>query len=219
MEINKTLISPSILSANFTNIASAIHSIEESLADWIHLDVMDGQFVPPITFGHQMVADIRPLTSLPLDVHLMIEKPENHIDLFINAGANYITVHSCSTIHLHRIITKIKESGVKAGVSIVPSTPVQSLEAILPYIDLVLIMSVNPGYGGQSFISNSFDKIAWLKEKRSKNNYSYLISIDGGVCEKNANKIKESGADVLISGSAFFLAEDKKDFVKRLKES
>ena len=202
--IKKNIFAPSLLSGNFADIQASIKLIEKANSDWVHLDVMDGVFVPNITFGHKMVNDIRKITSLPLDVHLMTIHPENHIKDFANAGADYITFHLEATVHCHRVIQQIKDSGCRAGISIVPGTPVQLLSELLPFLDLILIMSVNPGFGGQKFIPQSLNKIKTLDGLRKESNYSYLISVDGGVCKENAASLREAGTDVLISGSSFF---------------
>lgn len=204
----KILFAPSLLSADFSDIKGSVKLIEDSKADWIHLDVMDGIFVPNITFGHKMVQDIRKITKLTLDVHLMTVHPENHIVDFINAGANYITFHLETAVHSHRIIQQIKELGCKAGISIVPGTPVSALSELLPFVDLILIMSVNPGFGGQSLIPETLEKIKLLDEIRINNDNKYLISVDGGVNRDNADKIRESGVDILISGSSFFNSDN-----------
>ncbi len=200
----KILFAPSLLAGNFADIQGSVRLIEESSADWIHLDVMDGVFVPNITFGHKMVQDIRKITKLPLDVHLMTVHPENHIPDFVKAGADYITFHLEAAVHSHRIIQQIKESGCKAGVSIVPGTPAAALTELLPFLDLILIMSVNPGFGGQSMIIETLDKIQILDKIRKDKGYNYLISIDGGINRDNAEIVRKKGTDVLISGSSFF---------------
>ena len=204
----RILFAPSLLSGNFADIKGSVKLIEEAKSDWIHLDVMDGVFVPNITFGHKMVQDIRKITKLPLDVHLMTVHPENHISDFVNAGADYITFHLETSIHSHRLIQQIKESGCKAGISIVPGTPVAALNELLPFLDLILIMSVNPGFGGQNMISKTLDKINNLDKVRKEEGYNYLISIDGGVNRDNAELVREKGTDVLISGSSFFKSSD-----------
>ena len=200
----KIIFAPSLLSGNFADIQYSVKLIEDADSDWIHLDVMDGVFVPNITFGHKMVQDIRRITKLPLDVHLMTVHPENHISDFVNAGADYITFHLETVVHSHRIIQQIKESGCKAGISIVPGTPVGALSELLPFLDLVLIMSVNPGFGGQSMIIETLDKINFLDDIRGNKGYNYLLSVDGGVNRDNAELVREKGTDVLISGSSFF---------------
>lgn len=210
-------IAPSILSAPFTAIGEAVQTIEDSDGDWIHLDVMDGSFVPPITFGSQMVADINELTSLPLDVHLMIDAPERHIETFASSGADYLTVHYEVSVHLHRLLQNIRALGVKPGVSIVPSTPADSLSEVLGEIDLLLVMSVNPGYGGQSLIPATLDKVRRLVRMREEGGYNFLISIDGGINRDTAATVRASGVDVMVSGSAFFKAENPKEEVQFLR--
>lgn len=202
--MKKTLLAPSLLSADFSNLASAVKKIENDGGSIIHIDVMDGHFVPPISYGQPIIKSIRKLTELPFDVHLMVEKPELMVDSFIEAGADWITFHYESTVHMDRLINHIKDSGKKCGISIVPSTPVSFLSQVLPLVDLVLVMSVNPGYGGQSFIPYSIEKIRELKKIREENNLSFKISVDGGVNEKNASEISQAGADILVSGSSFF---------------
>jgi len=215
----KILIAPSILSADFTQINKAIDLIEKADADWIHLDVMDGQFVPEITFGQKMVRDIKKNTSRPLDVHLMVEDSHLSIDDYIKAGATNITVHYESTTHLHRVLTLIKDGGVKAGVSIIPSTSVKLIYPVLDIVDIVLVMSVNPGYGGQSFIESSLEKIAKLKKYRDKNNLNFLIAVDGGINLKTADSVKKAGADVLIAGSAFFFSDNPIEIAQKLRSN
>jgi len=200
----RILFAPSLLAADFSDIRQSVKLIEDANSDWIHLDVMDGVFVPNITFGHKMVKDIKKITKLTLDVHLMTVHPENHIKDFAAAGSDYITFHLEAAVHSHRIIQQIKELGCKAGISIVPGTPVALLSELLPFLDLVLIMSVNPGFGGQSMISETLNKIEFLNEIREKKGYNFLLSIDGGVNRDNSKIIRGKGTDVLISGSSFF---------------
>ena len=205
MERDKKIIfAPSLLSGNFADVQGSVKLIEDANSDWIHLDVMDGVFVPNITFGHKMVQDIKKITKLTLDVHLMIVHPENHISDFVKAGADSITFHLETAVHSHRIIQQIKELGCKAGISIVPGTPATALSELLPFLDLILIMSVNPGFGGQSMITETLDKIQFLDNVRKDKGYSYLLSIDGGVNRDNAELVREKGTDILISGSSFF---------------
>lgn len=212
------LIAPSILSADFMRLGEEIRSAEEAGVDWLHIDVMDGHFVPNITIGPAIVEGIRKITRLTLDVHLMIERPENFIEAFAKAGADYITVHSEASLHLHRTIQSIKERGLKAGVSLNPATPINVLDYILGDIDMVLLMSVNPGFGGQEFIAAMIPKIALLKETIQSRGLKVLIQVDGGIKLENAKTIVSAGADVLVMGSAFFGSGDYSAFVRLLKE-
>lgn len=200
----KKKLAPSILAADFTNLEKEIRTVEMAGVDWIHCDIMDGKFVPNITFGPIIVKAVNKITKLPLDVHLMIEKPDNFLEDFVNAGADYITVHQEEVVHLHRTISKIKELGAKAGVVINPATPVESLLEILKFVDLVLVMSVNPGFGGQSFIESSLDKIRKLVQLRKELGLKFLIEVDGGVDRNTIPKLNEAGVDVFVSGSAIF---------------
>ncbi|MCB0600981.1 MAG: ribulose-phosphate 3-epimerase [Saprospiraceae bacterium] len=211
------LIAPSILAADFTRLGEDIQMLQNSEADWVHVDVMDGRFVPNISFGMMIVKAIRPLTTKPLDVHLMIVEPEKYIDAFREAGADHIIVHYEACPHLHRTIQQIKESGASAGVAINPHTPVALLEDILEDLDQVLIMSVNPGFGGQKFIYQSLKKIEQLKYRLLERNLKALISIDGGVGLHNAGKILEAGCNVLVAGSTVFKAPDPTKMIAQLK--
>ncbi len=212
-----TKLAPSILSADFMRLAEEIRSAEAAGVDMLHIDIMDGHFVPNITIGPFVVEAIRRITSLPLDVHLMIEDPDRYIADFIRVGANYLTVHIEASVHLHRTVHWIKESGVKVGVCLNPATPVWSLEHILPDLDMVVLMSVNPGFGGQSFIPHVLPKIKTLKQMISERRLSVLIEVDGGVKYENAKTVTEAGADVLVMGSAFFNSKDYKDLTLELR--
>jgi ribulose-phosphate 3-epimerase len=205
---NGPLLAPSILSADFAEIGRAVDLVSESPGSWVHMDVMDGDFVPNITFGHKMVADVRKKTSLPVDVHLMISHPETQVHNFCEAGADTLTFHIEAAVHTHRIVQEIRERDVKPGISLVPSTPVSHLREILPFVDLVLVMTVNPGFGGQSIIWECVDKVRDLTRIREEEGFSFLISVDGGVNRDTSSAVIDAGADVLVCGSAFFGAED-----------
>ena len=197
-------LAPSILSADFSCLADQVRLIEEGGASYVHMDVMDGAFVPNITFGGPVVRSMVGKTAVPFDVHLMIEHPEQRIPDFVTPQTEFIVVHQEACTHLDRVIHQIKDFGVKAGVAINPATPVSALECVLSEADLVLVMSVNPGFGGQKFIPYSLDKIASLDRIRKEKGYSYLIEIDGGVNLKNAAAVKEAGCDIMVAGSAVF---------------
>lgn len=213
-----TRIAPSILSADFTRLGEEIRAAEAAGADMLHLDVMDGHFVPNITIGPFIVEAIRKTTDLPLDVHLMIEDPDRYLKDFVSAGAAYLTVHVEASVHLHRTVQWIKESGVRAGVSLNPATPVWSLEPILPDLDLVLVMSVNPGFGGQGFIPQCMEKIRTMRRIIGERGLTALIEVDGGVKPDNAREIKDAGADILVMGSAFFNSGDYASLMKSVRE-
>lgn len=198
------IIAPSILAADFSNLSQQIRYAELGGVDWIHCDIMDGQFVPSLTFGPMVIKAVKRITKLPIDVHLMIKNPDNLIKEFIDSGANTITVHQEEVVHLHRTLTMIKELGANAGVALNPSTPVDTLSEILDIVDLVLVMSVNPGFGGQKFIPNSIRKIKELSDLREKNRYKFLIEVDGGVYKNNIKEISDAGCNVFVAGTSVF---------------
>ncbi len=207
-------IAPSLLSADFSNLERDIKMLEEGGAHLLHLDVMDGHFVPNITFGPFVVKAINNVANIPLDVHLMIENPGDYIDAFIDAGAAYLTVHVEATPHVHRVLQKIKARGVKAGVSLNPHTPLSSIEEILDDIDLILIMSVNPGFGGQSFIPNTLDKLKRLKELLVEKNATHIeVEVDGGIKLDNIKEVADAGCDIFVSGSGIFKVENPKEMI------
>jgi ribulose-phosphate 3-epimerase len=214
-----TKIAPSILSADFERLGEEVRAAEEAGADVIHVDVMDGCFVPNITIGPLVVSAVKKCTALPLDVHLMIVEPERYIEDFAKAGAGYLTVHQEASVHLHRTVQQIRELGVKAGVSINPSTPVSTLEDIIHDVDLVLIMSVNPGFGGQSFIPRALDKLRQLRDLIKAKGLASPpeIEIDGGIKPANAREAVEAGAEILVMGSAFYGSEDYKALVREVR--
>lgn len=214
-----TKIAPSILSADFANLANEIRDVEKGGADYIHVDVMDGHFVPNITIGPLIVEAIRPVTKLPLDVHLMIENPDQYIEAFIKAGADIITVHQEACVHLHRTIMMIKEQGVKAGVVLNPATSVSLIEEILPELDMVLLMTVNPGFGGQRFIPSVLKKVEELSSLREALELDFEIEIDGGVNIETAGLCTNAGADVLVAGSAVYNQEDRAAAIAAIREA
>jgi len=212
------LLAPSILSADFSKLGEEIKIAEEAGADIIHLDIMDGRYVPNITFGIPVIEKIRKITDLPFDAHLMIVEPEKYVEDFIKAGVNMISFHMDATIHSHRLVDKIKKLGAKAGIVLNPATPVSTLEEIIHYIDYVLIMSVNPGFGGQKFIPETLKKVSKLKKlMKETNREDVLIEIDGGINVDNINAISKEGVNIFVSGSAVFKGNIKEN-IKKLKE-
>ena len=210
-------ISPSLLSADFANLERDIKMLEEGGAHLLHVDVMDGHFVPNITIGPPVVAAIKKVASIPLDVHLMIENPGNYVDAFIDAGADYLVVHVEAAPHLHRVLQQIKARGIKAGVSLNPHTSLSSIENVLGDVDMVLIMSVNPGFGGQSFIPQALNKVKQLKQMlKDSGNEHVEIEIDGGVKLDNIKEVADAGVDVFVSGSGIFKADDPKDMIQQM---
>lgn len=213
---DKKLISPSMLAADFSNLAHDIAVVNQSDADWFHLDVMDGVFVPNISFGMPVIKSMAKHTTKPLDVHLMIVEPDRYIQTFADLGADVLTVHAEACTHLHRSLQSIKAAGMKAGVALNPHTPVASLSHIIADIDLVCLMSVNPGFGGQSFIEATYEKVRELRTLIDENNADTLIEIDGGVTDQNASQLVATGADVLVAGSYVFSASDPTATIENL---
>lgn len=213
----KPIISPSLLSADFGNLERDIIMINQSEADWLHLDIMDGVFVPNITFGMPVISAIKKISEKPLDVHLMITQPERYLADFKNAGADCLSVHWEASIHLHRTIHAIKDLDMLAGVALNPHTPISSLQDIIQELDFVLIMSVNPGFGGQEFIKRSYARITELKEMIEKYNSNALIEVDGGVNKDNAAELVEAGADILVAGNAIFRFSNPIETISELR--
>jgi ribulose-phosphate 3-epimerase len=211
------LLSPSLLAADFGNLAKDIKMLNDSVADWIHCDIMDGVFVPNISFGIPVIEHVKKVARKPLDVHLMIIDPDRYLARFHDAGADILTVQYEACDHLHRTVTEIRRLGMKAGVAVNPHTPVSLLKHILPYIDMVLIMTVNPGFGGQSFIQESYGKIAGLRKMIDESGYNVLIEVDGGIDTKNAGKLIETGVSVLVAGNSIFSSADPAGTIKKLK--
>lgn len=211
------LVSPSLLAADFANLENDVTMINKSEADWLHLDIMDGVFVPNISFGFPVIKAVKKVASKPLDVHLMIIDPDRYLTRFSEVGANILTVQYEACTHLHRTVTEIRNLGMKAGVAINPHTPVSLLKNILPSIDMVLIMTVNPGFGGQLFIKESYNKISELRKMIEAGGYDVLIEVDGGIDTINAAKLIESGVNVLVAGNSVFGSTDPINTIQRLK--
>ena len=212
-------IAPSILSANFANIQRDIKIVEnETKCKYLHIDVMDGNFVPNISIGQPFIKSLRKISNMIFDVHLMVEKPERYIEDFKKSGADILTVHCEATTHLHRTLSQIRQCGMKAGVTLNPATPIETLLPILDIVDLVLVMSVNPGFGGQSFISNSLYKLQKLQEYKKEYGYDYIVEVDGGVNEKTIKQVSNAGAELLVAGSAVFNENGIKNNIEKLEK-
>lgn len=210
-------IAPSILAANYMRLEEEIRSVEQAGADYLHLDIMDGHFVPNLSFGYDMLAQIKKITSLPIDVHLMLSEPENYIEKFVQAGADIISVHVESSPHIHRLIQQIKQNNCLAGVVLTPGTPAHRLDNVLSEVDLVLQMTVNPGFGGQSFINETLNNIKYVADWKKQHNLNYLIEVDGGINIETAALCKAAGANVLVAGTTFFKSNDRKNIVSQLR--
>ncbi|MBE3086743.1 MAG: ribulose-phosphate 3-epimerase [Bacteroidetes bacterium] len=211
------LVSPSLLAADFGNLEKDVLMVNKSQADWLHLDIMDGLFVPNISFGFPVIECVRKVAEKPLDVHLMIVDPDRYLARFRDTGANILTVQYEACMHLQRTVTEIHNLGMKAGVALNPHTPVSLLKNILPFIDMVLIMTVNPGFGGQSFIMESYNKITELRKMIDAGGYNVMIEVDGGIDTKNAAKLIESGVNVLVAGNSVFSSDDPIETIRKLK--
>jgi ribulose-phosphate 3-epimerase len=210
-------IAPSLLSADFSRLGEEIRAVEAAGADFIHVDVMDGHFVPNLTIGPPVIKSLRKITRLPFDVHLMIDNPQNYIDAFIAAGSDIITVHVEASTHLHRTVAYIREKGIKAGVSVNPATPLCQIEEVLPDIDLLLVMTVNPGFGGQKFIENMLDKVAKAKNLIERLSLQVMIEVDGGITVDNIGDVAKAGADIFVAGASIFGSGDYEKTITRMK--
>ena len=213
------LISPSVLAADFSKLGEEIHLVSEEGADLIHLDVMDGHFVPNLSFGADIIKGIRGFSNLPFDVHLMIENPEHYVDAYLEAGANFITVHPEATPHIHSVLQKIHKAGVKTGIALNPGTPIEALENVIDIIDLILVMTVNPGFGGQSFLSSQLPKISKIRTIIDDGGHSIDLSVDGGINPITAKLAIDAGANILVAGTSIFKAGDEtySKSIKRLR--
>jgi ribulose-phosphate 3-epimerase len=216
MTASRIELAPSILAANFAHLDREVQAVERGGATVVHVDVMDGHFVPNLTIGVPVVASLRKTTELPLDVHLMIERPEQYVEAFAKAGANRLHVHQEATMHLDRVLASIRERGLEAGVAINPATPVSLLSEVLDRVDCVLVMSVNPGFGGQKFIPSALEKIRELREQRSRYNFSYRIEVDGGVGPENVVEIVRAGGEILVAGTSVFHTADPSAAVRQM---
>lgn len=204
MKKNSRFLSPSLLSADFSDLNSAFKFIEEKASSFVHVDVMDGHFVPQVSYGQPVISSIRKCTKLPFDVHLMIERPENSIVSYIESGADIVTFHIEATCHADRCVQLVHNAGKKAGIALCPATPLSAVEELLPFVDLVLVMSVNPGWGGQKLIPYTIEKIRKLADIQREKNFKYLISVDGGINQETLEDVLEAGTDIVVSGSSFF---------------
>lgn len=213
------LVAPSILSADFTRLAEELRAIENAGADWVHVDVMDGHFVPNITIGPMIVEAVKKVNNIPVDVHLMISDPDSYLEAFHDAGADILTVHPEATHHLHRTLTRIRELGMKAGAALNPSTSLEAIEYVMAQLDVAMIMTVNPGFGGQAFIPTMLQKIKTLREMVDRSGYRVLIEVDGGVSPENAPELARCGADVFVAGSAVFGHPPYEEVIAKLKHS
>ena len=204
MKKNSRFLSPSLLSADFSDLTSEFKFIEEKGSSFVHVDVMDGHFVPQVSYGQPVISSIRKCTKLPFDVHLMIERPENSIVSYIESGADFVTFHIEATCHADRCVQLVHDAGKKAGIALCPATPLSTVEELLPFVDLVLVMSVNPGWGGQKLIPYTIEKIRKLADIQREKNFKYLISVDGGINQETLEDVLEAGTDIVVSGSSFF---------------
>ena len=204
MKKNSRFLSPSLLSADFSDLTSEFKFIEEKGSSFVHVDVMDGHFVPQVSYGQPVISSIRKCTKLPFDVHLMIERPENSIVSYIESGADFVTFHIEATCHADRCVQLVHDAGKKAGIALCPATPLSTVEELLPFVDIVLVMSVNPGWGGQKLIPYTIEKIRKLADIQREKNFKYLISVDGGINQETLEDVLEAGTDIVVSGSSFF---------------